>query len=54
MNEPDGFTNLENLKPGDEIWIVIGDENWLKRIVEIVPEPDGTFSLTLEDAIEAF
>ena len=43
---------LEHLKAGDEIWIVNGNENWLKRIVEIIPEADGSYTFKLEDALE--
>jgi len=54
MSKPDdGFGQVEKLKAGDEVWIVIGDENWLKRIVEIYRNPDGSYSITLEDGIDA-
>ena len=53
MSKPDdGFGQVEKLKAGDEVWIVIGDENWLKRIVEIYRNPDGSYSITLEAAVE--
>ncbi len=53
MSEPDGFSHLEKLKKGDEIWVVMDNENWLKRVVEIHRNDDGSISLTLGDAIDA-
>ena len=52
MSEPDGLDHLQTLEAGDEIWVILGDENWLKRIVEITPLPDGSFDLALEDAVD--
>ena len=52
MNEPDGFDHVGKLKTGDEIWIIIDDVNWLKRVVEIHRNDDGSISLILEDAVE--
>ncbi len=48
-----GPNYLEKLEVGDEIWVIIDDECWLKRITDIVPQPDGSYSLTLEDGVEA-
>ena len=53
MSEPDGFSHIENLKAGDEIWVVLEGENWLKRVKEITPQPDGSYYIVLEDGIEA-
>ena len=53
MSEPDGFSHVEKLKAGDDIWIIIGDENFLKQVKEIYRNPDGSLSLTLEDAVDA-
>ena len=53
MSESDGFSQVEKLKKGDEIWIVMDNENWLKRVVEIYRNDDGSYSITLEDGIDA-
>ena len=53
MSEPDPFSHVERLKKGDEIWVVIDDENWLKRVVRIDRNDDGSISLSLEDGIDA-
>ena len=51
--EPDGFSHIEKLKAGDDIWVVLESENWLKRVKEITLQPDGSYYIVLEDGIEA-
>ena len=46
------FDILAKLKVGDEIWVTVGSENWLKRVVEITPDPDGNYSIVFGNAVE--
>lgn len=43
---------LSKLQEGDEIWVNIGDKWWAKRVKQITLQPDGSYTLSLEEALE--